>query len=137
MISKTTCQHCDQHIEFDVEAAGQFVACPNCGQQTRLIIPGASSTGVASAFPPKNKPKIPTKTWIVLAWVLVVSALVACAVKVSTQYPEALGQFGGGVVGIIAMVAIAVWAILWITFPVFVFFKMGEMLKVMRQIRDK
>ena len=40
MLAKTTCQHCGQHIEFEVEHAGSFIPCPNCAQQTRLIMPG-------------------------------------------------------------------------------------------------
>lgn len=38
MISKTSCQHCGQHIEFDVESADSFTACPSCNRQTRLLI---------------------------------------------------------------------------------------------------
>jgi hypothetical protein len=39
MIVKCPCQHCDTNIEFDVEAANTFVACPACGKQTRLLMP--------------------------------------------------------------------------------------------------
>lgn len=38
MISKTSCQHCGQHIEFDVEHADNFTACPSCNRQTRLLL---------------------------------------------------------------------------------------------------
>lgn len=47
MISKTSCQHCGQHIEFEVEHANQFAPCPACGNQTRLLFPGKQ------AKPPK------------------------------------------------------------------------------------
>jgi len=39
MIAKTSCQHCGQHIEFEVENAGETVPCPSCGQQTQLLLP--------------------------------------------------------------------------------------------------
>jgi len=40
MITKCPCQQCGVNIEFDVEAANQFVPCPSCGKQTRLLMPG-------------------------------------------------------------------------------------------------
>ena len=44
MIAKTSCQLCGQHIEFEVENAGETVACPSCGQQTRLLLPSKPAT---------------------------------------------------------------------------------------------
>jgi hypothetical protein len=41
MLTKTTCQHCGQHLEFDVEQANQFIACPSCSKQTRLLLPAS------------------------------------------------------------------------------------------------
>jgi len=38
MTTKTPCQQCGVNIEFDVEQANQFVACPSCSQQTRLLL---------------------------------------------------------------------------------------------------
>ena len=34
--SKCECRHCAGHIEFPVEAGGQRIACPHCGQPTEL-----------------------------------------------------------------------------------------------------
>ena len=39
MIAKSTCQHCGQHIEFDVEQAPQVVARPSWSKQFRLLFP--------------------------------------------------------------------------------------------------
>ena len=39
MIVKSSCQHCGIHIEFDAESANEFVPCPSCGKQTRLLLP--------------------------------------------------------------------------------------------------
>jgi hypothetical protein len=35
------CQHCDGHIEFDAGHAGESVACPHCGLETKLFLPPA------------------------------------------------------------------------------------------------
>ena len=35
---KCACAHCGGHIEFPLEAAGQSVACPHCGNLTALVI---------------------------------------------------------------------------------------------------
>jgi len=44
MIAKCACQHCDVNIEYEVENANQFVPCPSCGKQTRLLPPKPSVT---------------------------------------------------------------------------------------------
>jgi len=44
MITKTTCQHCGVHIEFDAEDENQLAPCPSCGNQTRLSLPKPSAT---------------------------------------------------------------------------------------------
>ena len=37
------CQHCDGHIEFDASRAGESVACPHCGLETKLFVPQVPS----------------------------------------------------------------------------------------------
>jgi hypothetical protein len=44
MIAKCPCQHCGVNIEFEVENGNQFVPCPSCGKQTRLLLPKPSAT---------------------------------------------------------------------------------------------
>jgi hypothetical protein len=39
MIAKCPCQKCQTDIEFEIGHAGQFVQCPHCNQQTRLLLP--------------------------------------------------------------------------------------------------
>ena len=73
MLTKTPCQHCQINIEFDVEREGEFVACPNCGQQTRLILEVKKSE-------PAPKPAAPVKRRetferIILRLLVIVSAI--------------------------------------------------------------
>jgi predicted RNA-binding Zn-ribbon protein involved in translation (DUF1610 family) len=42
MIEKCPCQQCGVNIEFEIENANQFVPCPSCGKETRLLMPGTS-----------------------------------------------------------------------------------------------
>ena len=37
--AKCCCQFCNGHISFDTAMAGQMVACPHCGLETKLFIP--------------------------------------------------------------------------------------------------
>ena len=39
MFEKCLCNHCSGNIEFDSEHAGQMVACPHCGLETKLYVP--------------------------------------------------------------------------------------------------
>lgn len=55
MLTKCPCQHCGVNIEFDVEMGGQFVDCPSCNQQTRLIYSGNPNPSKESANPKLKK----------------------------------------------------------------------------------
>ena len=37
--TKCSCQFCNGHIAFDTTMAGQLVACPHCGMETKLFVP--------------------------------------------------------------------------------------------------
>jgi hypothetical protein len=55
MITKTSCQHCGVHIEFEMENAGETVPCPSCGKQTRLLLPSKPADSELPA-----KPSVPS-----------------------------------------------------------------------------
>jgi Zn finger protein HypA/HybF involved in hydrogenase expression len=50
MIAKCPCQQCGVHIEFEAENDGEFVACPSCGQQTRLVLPSSKPAAMKPTF---------------------------------------------------------------------------------------
>lgn len=53
MPKKCPCNHCSGHIEFDCERAGQVVACPHCGLDTKLYIPQVPLPGpTTGTIPP-------------------------------------------------------------------------------------
>jgi hypothetical protein len=70
MIAKTSCQHCEQHIEFDAEGANQFVTCPTCGKQTRLLM----AVGIGKPKPARTTKTISAKRW----WVIISLSVVTC-----------------------------------------------------------
>lgn len=75
MIAKTSCQHCGQHIEFEVENAGETAPCPSCGQQTRLLLPSKPATGQPA---PVKKNKNSQSILIIVG--TVVGILVVCLI---------------------------------------------------------
>ena len=50
--AKCNCQYCNGHIAFSPEMAGQMVACPHCGLETKLFFP--SVTKAPANNPPQN-----------------------------------------------------------------------------------
>ena len=48
--AKCTCQHCNGHIAFPAEMAGQMITCPHCQLETRLFVPC-----VSAPTKPRNK----------------------------------------------------------------------------------
>lgn len=73
MVLKTSCQHCGVHIEFDIEAVNQFVACPSCGEQTRLLMPSKPAT--VSSAPVKANQHIQSHLAIFVGVVLAIVIL--------------------------------------------------------------
>ena len=62
MITKCPCQHCGVNIEFEAEYDGQFVACPSCGNQTRLLLPNSKPASPKLKPGPRQQPNSETKT---------------------------------------------------------------------------
>jgi hypothetical protein len=131
MISKTACQHCGQHIEFEVETATPWVECPTCARPTRLIDGSGPNVGIRVRW------WRGWRLWVAIGWVLTVCALAAVLVKVATTQPEILEVIGGGAFGVVMGVLLVVWAVLWLLFPVFVYLSLKEIISLLKQIRDK
>jgi hypothetical protein len=106
MIAKTTCQHCDQHIEFEVEHAGSFISCPNCGKQTRLIMPGKK------LFEKKAEPqKVDFKQQACPACAAIISSKARFCVHCGEPFPDKLA---GGIIGFFAVIMFIVGAALFV-----------------------
>lgn len=87
--AKCSCQACGQHLEFPLEAADTVIHCPQCHQQTRLIVPsenpslspqatetpGLSANDVATAFDGRV-PRAPVSILYQAALLLVSGAMV-------------------------------------------------------------
>src|SRR5512139_4090706 len=56
--AKCSCAHCETHLEFPIEAAGAVIACPNCGQETKLVLDE----------PPPPQPDQPTAAELLAAF---------------------------------------------------------------------
>lgn len=46
------CNVCSGHLEFDAARTGETIACPHCGMETKLYVPGASSSKTGPACHP-------------------------------------------------------------------------------------
>jgi hypothetical protein len=64
-LAKCSCSHCDGHLEFDTAYAGERIACPHCGKETLLYIPGtASAPPTPSPAPPPTNPAVEAAYWL-------------------------------------------------------------------------
>jgi DNA-directed RNA polymerase subunit RPC12/RpoP len=52
MNAKCSCDHCNGHIEFEPDQAGQTIACPHCGLDTLLFLPSTPAEPVPSEQTP-------------------------------------------------------------------------------------
>jgi hypothetical protein len=78
---KCGCQHCDGHLEFPADAAGDSVICPHCGQNTELKAGPATRFGWGRMT-----------IGLVLAVILAAAALAVIQFKHQGASPAKAGQ---------------------------------------------
>jgi len=133
---KCNCNNCSAHLEFESVDTGRVIACPTCGIDTKLFVPGS-----ASSLPPANSQQLKNrrlKFGIIAAGSLMLVGLVSLLIiNWDKIIPPLSKVFGGTIVAvfmaILAVLAI-IWAVLWIIFPVFVYYQLNELIKLQRQI---
>jgi hypothetical protein len=133
---KCNCNNCSAHLEFESADAGREIVCPTCGIETKLYVPGSvSSQPPANPQPPKNKK---LKLGIIAAGSLMLVGLVSLLIiNWDKIIPPLSKVFGGTMVAVLMAilgVLVIIWAVLWIIFPVFVYYQLNELIKLQRQI---
>lgn len=159
--AKCRCQYCNGNIEFERDrlqqsgdAGGQTIQCPHCGMETLIYVPPEHTADYVKALenPFKSFPspggedqgegergtraqlRQVRRAWIIVGILMVV---VGTLVFFMARSPL-VAQYAGGAAGLVLTLAIGVlillWAILWIIFPVFVYFGMTRMERILRQI---
>lgn len=133
--AKCHCRNCDGHIEFDPSAAGQTATCPHCGMDTTLFIPGI--TTLAPGAPPWYRQRTVLRiifgligaTLLVVFMVLFANSGAAQKMAINT---------GVGLIGLslalITAIMVILTIVLWIFFPVFMYFGLGRVEKLLQQI---
>src|SRR5437879_6382773 len=82
LVAKCGCAHCGNHIEFPIEAAGQYVHCPHCEEATQLNLMAppppsdkVSAADLLAAFGgpvPRNRVSLLYRIGLVLVTVMMV-----------------------------------------------------------------
>ncbi|HVM51019.1 MAG TPA: zinc ribbon domain-containing protein [Candidatus Acidoferrum sp.] len=129
---KCRCRNCNGHLEFEANRDGEVLACPHCGVETQLYIPGRAALPVEHGKV-VSKPNKKPRTIIGLAIVLLL-----VVVSLAMWGLETTGTIAaGGLTLIVALIAVAfgiIWAGLWIIFPVFVYFALNRIERLLQQI---
>jgi len=136
MLVKCNCNNCSAHLEFDSASAGTVIVCPKCGIETQLYVPVNPSN---QQLPKSNKLKRDNlKFGIITAGGVMVVGLVSLLIiywhQIIHPLAEVLGGTAAAVVGTVLALAVIVWAVLWIVFPVFVYYQLNELIKLQRLI---
>jgi uncharacterized membrane protein len=133
MIAKCQCHLCQNAIEFEVENAGASIPCPHCGELTVLALP-AKKPALRSSQ--SGGGKVPWKLLVGMAAVVALLAFIYGMTRSEKlqAVAEAFGIAGGGIIMMALVVVAFLIVLLWILFPVFVYFAIGRMEKIMREI---
>jgi DNA-directed RNA polymerase subunit RPC12/RpoP/uncharacterized membrane protein len=146
-LTKCWCTHCKGHIEFDSDAAGETIQCPHCQQDTVLFVP---RPGPRSYLPeqlepePEAPPIAKDKTiWIrrgvITAGALFILVSIGAVIRDMMKrgvFGEFIGRSATGLFGVIVAVAILFWIVMWLLFPIVVYFQLKRMNETLADIRD-
>ena len=135
---KCNCNNCSAHLEFESTEAGSVIVCPTCGIETKLFVPEIESSPSPTNPQPMRNGKV--KFWIIAAgslmFVGLISLLIINWVKIALPFTKVFGGTVAVVFVAILAVLVIIWAVLWIIFPVFVYFQLNELIKLQRQIEQ-
>jgi hypothetical protein len=133
MLTKSTCQNCGGHLEFDVDDTGKEIECPHCQQQTLLRAAFRQS-------PPKGSIARPRKTGIII--IVVICQLIILGTIGGAYYflrpspgdvaADAVGGLGFLIACVLGVLAF-ILAVFWLIFPWMVY----SMLKRMNDTLEK
>jgi len=130
MLVKCNCNNCSAHLEFESGRAGAVIACPKCGIETTLYIPGNGAGQKPQTASQIRKGKL--KLGLIVAACTMFLGLAALLIINWKSIILPLSRtFGGTVVAVFMMilaVLVLIWAVLWIIFPVFVYYQLNELI---------
>ena len=133
MLVKCNCNNCSVHLEFESVDAGSVIVCPTCGIETMLYVPGS-----ASSQPLRNLQLMKInkfKVGLIAVGIAMFMGIVALfIINWNNIIPPLSKVFGGTMVAVNSSVVVLIWALLWIIFPVFVYYQLNELIKLQRQI---
>lgn len=135
------CNNCSGELEFEASQIGETVACPLCGLDTLLYRQGPPMSGTEQVVEDTRKKDVDMD--VDMDWTrfikpasitLAVAGVVAFVIYSARALPpEMLGAVGSGLAGLAIMWMVVLTAVLWILFPVFVYFSLERMKKEMRE----
>jgi len=137
MLSKCNCNNCSGHLAFDDDYAGTVINCPHCGVDTTLYIPANGPEQIAKISRQRLRRRLRISALVLLALsVLLVVGFVIYRYgqAIFETLATAVGSTLAAIIGLVIMIIVAVWALLWITFPVFVYFHLNTLIKILKAI---
>jgi DNA-directed RNA polymerase subunit RPC12/RpoP len=139
MLVKCICTNCAGHLEFEQENAGESIACPHCGFQTTLRLPGTeeADSELVALF---RKRMWRARLIALAAVVLVVGGFGYALYRWGVPWVEGLiPSIESTTVALLVLVLfcfILPFAFLWLIFPLLVVGQLRKMNDVLEQIAE-
>src|SRR5438067_1747953 len=140
-LAKCPCHHCSGKIEFDATEfiPGQIVTCPHCGMDTQLFIVRA----LPSPHSVKRSPLSKSWKWAIACVLMLTVAIWGLAYGLTHRWftPDSLAEIAGtavgGIIGATLLVVAFLVVVMWILFPVMVYYKLTETNTRLGRIENK
>ena len=137
MLTKCICTNCAGHLEFEEENAGESIPCPHCGFKTILAVPGTEAPD-PELLSMLRKQALRRRLLRLTAPVLVLAGfafvLYHWGAPWLQEFQPAIDSTTKAVLVLLLFCLMLPFAIVWLIFPVLLFFQLRKLLHVLDQI---
>ena len=139
MLVKCICTNCAGHLEFEEENAGESIACPHCGFDTTLTLPGTEEHA-AELLATLRKLALRRRVIWSAAAVLVLAAFGYVLYHWGVPWIQDLvPEIESTVMAVVVLILLCLmlpFAILWLIFPVLLFFQLRRLIQLLVEIAE-
>lgn len=125
------CTVCSQPIECEPQHVGHHYPCPYCGMDTLIY----------DLNPPSPEPEAGPgwlrRNWKLVGWVTLGLAAVAFLVFLLIKIPQVVGMLGASLFSMAILVVGVCIVVMWVLFPIVVYFQLESVIKLLRKIASK
>jgi hypothetical protein len=139
MLVKCICTNCAGHLEFEEENAGETIACPHCGFETVLTLPGTETLAPELLALSRRRALRRRLAPLLVAFFILAGfgyVLYRWGVPWIEDVLPSIDSTGKAIVVLLLGCALAPFALFWLVFPILLFFQIRKGTELLSRIAE-